>query len=81
MREVVEQMWGWDEDTQDELFDRSFNLIDRWIVQVDGCDVGTIRVTHRSTGIFLDDSRETVIGRSRWRDLVGPSMTGKPQRR
>jgi len=24
---------------------------------------------------------ETVIGRSRWRALVGPSMTGKPQRR
>jgi ribosomal protein S18 acetylase RimI-like enzyme len=55
MREAVEAMWGWDEQVQDELFEKGFTPENQWIVHMDGQDVGVIGVTRRPSEYFLDN--------------------------
>ena len=44
MREYVELVWGWDEDQQWQLHDRSFRAQDVQIITLDGVDVGIMSV-------------------------------------
>lgn len=55
LRESVERVWGWEEAVQDALFDKNLRLANRDVIQVDGHDVGVIRITRRKTEYFLDD--------------------------
>jgi ribosomal protein S18 acetylase RimI-like enzyme len=57
-KEYVEQTWGWNEEIQqlvDEDFERWFNPpASGQIVQVDGRDIGYIKVVDHEDGVLLD---------------------------
>lgn len=55
MRDSVEQIWGWDVEFQDELFERQFDPGGKMIVQVNGRDVGVLEVERRDQEIFLSN--------------------------
>jgi ribosomal protein S18 acetylase RimI-like enzyme len=55
IRDAVEAMWGWDEQVQDELFEKGFTPEHQSIVHMDGQDVGVIGVTRRPSEYFLDN--------------------------
>jgi ribosomal protein S18 acetylase RimI-like enzyme len=55
MREVVEQIWGWDEAEQDRYFDRAFDIEKVRIVRLDSDDVGAIRIDSFEDCLFLAD--------------------------
>lgn len=78
MREAVEAMWGWDEQVQDEFFEKGFNCENQWIIRVDDQDVGVIKVTRRASEYSLDNIQ---IDPSYQRQGVGSALIRELQNR
>lgn len=53
MREYVEATWGWDHEEQVAFFDAHFDPGRCQILQVDGADVGVLKVEERPEEIYL----------------------------
>ena len=53
LRPVVEATWGWDEAFQVQYFADHFTTSDRFIVRVDGVEVGVIQFTVENDHVFL----------------------------
>lgn len=49
----VEEIWGWDEAQQIEMFKARFNPTQSQIIQVDGQDAGRLDIEHQPDEIFL----------------------------
>ncbi len=53
MKDVVAQVWGWDEAWQRQYFDDHFDPSHARIVVVDGVDIGVVAVEWREDAAFL----------------------------
>lgn len=55
LREYVDQVFGWDDAQQREMFDARWDPGPRRIIRLDGRDVGTLTVETRDDEVFLAD--------------------------
>jgi ribosomal protein S18 acetylase RimI-like enzyme len=53
LRAVVEATWGWDEAFQRRYFNERFTTTERFVVGVDGVDVGVVHFTAKEDHVFL----------------------------
>ena len=81
LRDYVEATWGWDEEFQRQHFDDRFDPATLQIIQVNGEDVGMLRVRNRADDLFLvsiqvdPDWQGRGIGSSIIQDLIGKAGT------
>lgn len=55
LRDYVDQVWGWDDAQQREMFDARWDPAPRRIIRLDGRDVGTLTVETKRDEVFLAD--------------------------
>jgi ribosomal protein S18 acetylase RimI-like enzyme len=53
MRDLVEQVWGWDDAWQARYFDAQFDPARSRIIAVEGMDVGVVAVEWRADAAFI----------------------------
>lgn len=53
MGRYIEEIWGWDEDTQREFHERAFDPAHVKIITIDGVDAGFLRVDYQQDEIYL----------------------------
>ena len=70
-KDYVEQVWGWDEDSQRALHDRRFAEQDYRVVSLDGRDVGTISVAVKPDCLFVNQLHvlPEYQGQGNWPDV------------
>ena len=54
-RRWVEPIWGWDEGDQDRRFDETFSIAGRWVVQLAGDPIGTLKTRRQDQWLVVDD--------------------------
>jgi ribosomal protein S18 acetylase RimI-like enzyme len=55
MREVIATTWGWDEAFQQADFDRRFAQAIVWIVETQGCAVGSLWVEWKPDSLYIHE--------------------------
>jgi ribosomal protein S18 acetylase RimI-like enzyme len=85
MRPLVEQIWGWDEAAQRDLFRARFEGAARQIIVVDGRDVGVLEVERRPNALEIEtlqiapEAQGQGIGEAVLRDLIAEAHAhGQP---
>ena len=53
LQEYIDEIWGWDEQVQQKIFNDSFDPSDRQIVETDGCAIGMLQADRHTDFIFL----------------------------